>query len=76
MQGESAIEAFRRVRILDPDAPQPGIAFIGGILSNVGQVRQAMIETIRQSLPTVFIKPEAADGVMGALWRARHLVRR
>jgi glucosamine kinase len=75
MQGESAIEALRRVRLLDPDAPMPGIAFIGGILQHVEIVRRTMIETIRQALPTVYIEPKAVDGVIGALWRARHLVR-
>jgi glucosamine kinase len=76
MQGESAIQAFRRVRILDAGAPLPGIAFIGGILQHVEIVRRTMIETIRQALPAVHIEQEAADAVVGALWRARHLVRR
>jgi N-acetylglucosamine kinase-like BadF-type ATPase len=72
MLGEDAAEAFRQVRELEPDHPMPGIAFIGGILDKVAFVRESMIETIRLSLPTVQIVPEAVDAVMGALWRARH----
>jgi hypothetical protein len=32
-----------------------------------------MMETIRRSLPTVRILPEAVDPLEGALWRARHV---
>jgi N-acetylglucosamine kinase-like BadF-type ATPase len=71
MLGEDAVEAFRQVRQFEPEQPMPGIAFIGGILDKVGFVRESMMETIRRSLPTVRILPEAVDAVMGALWRAR-----
>lgn len=71
MLGENAAEAFRRVRQLDPGQPMPGIAFTGSILEKVALVRESMIETIRRSLPTVEILPEAVDPLMGALWRAR-----
>jgi glucosamine kinase len=71
--GEDAAEAFRQVRQIEPDQPMPGIAFIGGILDKVAFVRESMIDTIRRSLPTVRILPEAVDAVIGALWRARHL---
>jgi glucosamine kinase len=70
--GEDAAEAFRQVRRLEPDQPMPGIAFIGSILDKVIFVRESMIETIRRSVPTVQILPEAVDAVSGALWRARH----
>jgi N-acetylglucosamine kinase-like BadF-type ATPase len=73
MLGEDAAEAFRQVRQLEPDQPMPGIAFIGGILDKVAFVRESMIDTIRLTLPTVKILPEAVDAVSGALWRARHL---
>jgi N-acetylglucosamine kinase-like BadF-type ATPase len=69
--GEDAAEAFRRVRRLDPDGPMPGIAFTGSVLEKVALVRESMMETIRRSLPTVEILPEAVDPLMGALWRAR-----
>lgn len=70
--GEDAAEAFRQVRLFEPEQPMPGIAFIGGILDKVAFVRESMIDTIRRTLPTVHIVPEAVDAVTGALWRARH----
>ena len=70
--GEDAAEAFRQVRLFEPEQPMPGIAFIGGILDKVAFVRESMIDTIRRTLPTVQILPEAVDAVTGALWRARH----
>ena len=75
MLGEGAAHAVRRLRALEPDAPIPGIAFVGGILKSVGFVRESMIETIHRALPAVKVLPEAVDPVMGALWRARHRVR-
>jgi N-acetylglucosamine kinase-like BadF-type ATPase len=72
--GESAVHAIRRLRALEPDAPLPGIAYVGGILKSVAFVRESMVETIRRSLPTVMVLPEAVDPVIGALWRARHRV--
>jgi glucosamine kinase len=76
MLGEDATEAFRRVRQFEPDQPMPGIAFIGSILDKVAFVRESMIDTIRRTLPTVQILPEAVDAVSGALWRARHAATR
>jgi N-acetylglucosamine kinase-like BadF-type ATPase len=72
--GECATHAIRRLRALEPDAPLPGIAYVGGILKGVRFVRESMIETIHRSLPTITILPEAVDPVMGALWRARNRV--
>ncbi|MGB7191235.1 MAG: BadF/BadG/BcrA/BcrD ATPase family protein [Acidobacteriaceae bacterium] len=69
--GEDAAEAFRRVRRSEPEQPMPGIAFTGSILEKVTFVRESMMDTIRRSLPTVEILPEAVDPLMGALWRAR-----
>jgi glucosamine kinase len=74
--GEDAAEAFRQVRQFEPSQPMPAIAFIGGILDKVAFVRESMIETIRRTLPTVQILPEAVDAVTGALWRARHATQR
>jgi len=72
--GESATHAVHRLRALEPDAPLPGIAFVGGILSSVTIVRESMVETIHRSLPMVQVLPEAVDPVIGALWRARNRV--
>jgi glucosamine kinase len=72
--GENAAHAVRRLRVLEPDAPPPGIAYVGGILKSVGHVRESMVATIHLSLPTVKVLPEAVDPVIGALWRARNRV--
>jgi N-acetylglucosamine kinase-like BadF-type ATPase len=74
--GEDTVEAFRHVRNLDPDAPLPGIAFTGSILEKIGFVRQSMIDTIRRTLPSAHILPDAVDPIQGALWRARQVIRR
>lgn len=75
MLGEDAVHAARRLRALEPDAPVPGVAYVGGILKSVSFVRDSMIETIHRSLPTIKVLPEAVDPVMGALWRARNYVK-
>jgi glucosamine kinase len=72
--GEDAVEAFRRVRALDPSPHIPGIAFTGSILEKIAIVRQSMIDTIHSNLPTVQILPDAVDSIEGALWRARQSV--
>lgn len=74
MLGENAAHAVRRLLALEPDAPLPGIAYVGGILKSVGLVRESMIETIHRNLPMVKVLPEAVDPVIGALWRARNRV--
>lgn len=74
MLGENAAHAVRRLRALEPDAPLPGIAYVGGILKSVGLVRESMIETIHRNLPMVKVLSEAVDPVIGALWRARNRV--
>jgi N-acetylglucosamine kinase-like BadF-type ATPase len=75
MLGENAAHAVQRLRMLEPDAPIPGVAYVGGILKSVAFVRESMIETIHRGLPTVKVLPEAVDPVIGALWRARNRVK-
>lgn len=75
MLGDGAAHALRRLRALEPDAPVPAIAYVGGILNGVRFVRESMIETIHRNLPMVNVLPEVVDPVMGALWRARNHVR-
>jgi glucosamine kinase len=74
--GEDAVQAFRRVRALDAAPELPGIAFVGSILEKVGTVRENMFDTIHRQLPAARILPEAVDAVEGALWRARHSIKR
>jgi|SRR5579883_2563859 len=73
--GECAAHAALRVRTLEPDAPPPGVAFVGSIIQNVALVRESMFETIRQNTPFAKILPEAVDPIQGALWRARQSVK-
>jgi N-acetylglucosamine kinase-like BadF-type ATPase len=73
--GECAAHALHRLRALEPDAPVPSVAYVGGILKGVSFVRESMIETIHQNFPMVKVLPEAVDPVIGALWRARHRVK-
>ena len=73
--GDDAAEAFRQVRQIEPQQPMPAIAFTGSILDKVTFVRESMVQTIRRSLPTVEILPEAVDPLQGALWRARQAVK-
>jgi glucosamine kinase len=75
MLGENAVHAVRRLRALEPDAPLPGIGYVGGILKSVSFVRDSMIETIHRALPNVKVLAEAVDPVIGALWRARNRIR-
>jgi N-acetylglucosamine kinase-like BadF-type ATPase len=72
--GEDAIQAYQRVRAIEPDAKQPGIAFIGSIFEKIAPVRESVIATIRRILPEAEIVPEASDAIQGALWRARQAV--
>ncbi len=72
--GEDAIQAYQRVRAIEPDAKQPGIAFIGSIFERIAPVRDSVIATIRRVLPQAEIVPEASDAIQGALWRARQAV--
>jgi N-acetylglucosamine kinase-like BadF-type ATPase len=72
--GEDAIQAYQRVRAIEPDAKQPGIAFIGSIFEKIAPVRDSVIATIRRILPQAEIVPEASDAIQGALWRARQAV--
>jgi glucosamine kinase len=69
--GEDAVQAFRRVRELDMSPELPGIAFVGSIFEKIPIVRDKVIQTIHLHLPTVYIAPEVADSIEGALWRAR-----
>jgi glucosamine kinase len=73
--GQDAIQAYQRVRALEPDAKQPGIAFIGSIFEKIAPVRDSVIATIRRALPEAEIVLEVSDAIQGALWRARQSVR-
>lgn len=78
--GTIAIEALQKVAALEKvaasnslrePAPPLKLAFAGSIVENIPQVRQSLIATVHQVLPTVQIHSDPVDAVMGALWRAR-----
>lgn len=73
---EFALLAHRKARALDPEAPTPAFSFTGSVVENIPMVREAMIDHLRQALPTAVIAQEAANPLLGALWRARQAVAR
>lgn len=48
------------------------LAFTGGVLSHVSQVRGALVATVRSMVPQAEVLPGPVDAALGALWRARH----
>jgi glucosamine kinase len=49
----------------------PEVAFVGGVLSNIQPVRDAMHEALRQQFPGIALQQAAVDPLEGALWHAR-----
>ena len=49
----------------------PKVAFVGGILSHLPEVRQAMHGGLRRRYPEITLQPEPVDPLEGALWHAR-----
>jgi len=49
----------------------PDVATSGSILESVPAVRQAMTASLRKAWPEIVVRPDVADPVLGALWRAR-----
>ena len=48
-----------------------GVAFTGGVLTHIAQVRAAMTSRLAVSLPAAHVRQSAVDPLDGALWRAR-----
>jgi len=69
--GEDAVQAYQRVRAIEPGARPPGIAFTGSIFEKIAPVCESVIATIRRALPQAEIVPGVSDAIEGALWRAR-----
>ena len=49
----------------------PEVAFVGGILANIPEVRDAMHAALRERYPGIALQPAAVDPLAGALWHAR-----
>ena len=48
-----------------------GVAYTGGVLTHIAQVRAAMTARLAVSLPAASVRQSAVDPLEGALWRAR-----
>jgi glucosamine kinase len=48
-----------------------GVAFTGGVLTHIAQVRAAMTARLAVLLPAASVRQSAVDPLDGALWRAR-----
>ena len=68
-----AIEAFEKISAEGAATPRLRMAFAGSILKNISVVRESLIATVRESVPTVELHTEPVEPVMGALWRARRI---
>jgi glucosamine kinase len=65
---------IRKMEYFERDAPfsaAPEVAFVGGILANIGEVWQAMQGTLDQRFPGIRVQRTAVDPLDGALWHAR-----
>jgi N-acetylglucosamine kinase-like BadF-type ATPase len=49
----------------------PDIAYIGGVLTHIAEVRAAMHSALDRVYPGILLHPEPADALAGALWHAR-----
>jgi glucosamine kinase len=49
----------------------PEVAFVGGVLGNILEVRNAMHAGLRKEFPSIALQHHAVDPLDGALWHAR-----
>jgi glucosamine kinase len=49
----------------------PDVAYIGGVLTHITEVREAMVRALDRRYPGIVLHPEPADALAGALWHAR-----
>lgn len=53
------------------DAPIPEVAYVGGVLTHIAEVRLSMVEGLRQVFPEIRVREGPEDPLLGALWHAR-----
>jgi glucosamine kinase len=58
------------VAAITPFLP-PEVAFVGGVLGNIVEVREAMHAGLRLAFPGIILQHQAVDPLNGALWHAR-----
>jgi glucosamine kinase len=58
---------------MEESGPQSSVtvAYIGGVLEHIAQVRSSMITALKKSTPAAKVIEGAVDALEGALWRAR-----
>ena len=49
----------------------PEVAYIGGVLTHIPEVRDAMLAALEARYPDLLLHPEPVDALAGALWHAR-----
>ncbi len=49
----------------------PPVAYIGGVLAHIAEIRAAMHRALDRRYPGITLRPEPADALAGALWHAR-----
>ena len=56
---------------LNTRLPAPEIAYIGGVLTHIPELRAAMQHALAHRYEKIVLRPEPADALAGALWHAR-----
>ncbi len=73
--GSMAVFALRRLKhtgsLTGDNLP---LALTGSVAAHVAPLREALIATVRGSLPEVTVHPEPVDAALGAVWRAQQAV--
>lgn len=49
----------------------PEVAYIGGVLTHISEVRSAMLRSLDRRYPGIVLQAEPVDALKGALWHAR-----
>lgn len=56
---------------IDANLPPPEVAFVGGILTHIAAVRNAMTEELTRLYPGIVVRQTPEDPLLGAVWHAR-----
>lgn len=75
--GQLAAAVIRKIAVLEGASSNttpfaaPEVAFVGGVLRNIAEVREAMHAGLRAAHPGIALQQQASDPLAGALWHAR-----
>ncbi len=70
-QAIAKVERLEAGLALDAPLPTPEVAYIGGVLTHLSEVREAMLRSLDRRYPGVVLHPDPVDALVGALWHAR-----